>query len=258
MSLISLNIKQQIVDNLKNILNIQDSAWTNLDTEIKLKVIHNLCNSFNKQLDISNTKITIPLKNLRPKKIIQYCGINKQTNSIIYNDYRKKLLNINKDFRNNYNSSNKNYCYANLSKNKYDSLLNNFNYSIYTFLNTNIANINSKLFYSNLIGENFKKVISTGYESNFNNISNFDNIPKQNNKSEVNKSKISCENISSNLNIFNIDKSNIKIKQINYKDKFLNIEFNNNIIFELELYLTSEKITNNIPAKYKINLINIF
>lgn len=249
MSLISLNIKQQIIDNLNNILNIQDSTWTNLDTEIKLKVIHNLCNNLSKQSDISNTKITIPLKNLRPKKIVQYCGINKQANSIIYDDYRKKLININKDFRINYNSSNKNYCFANLSKNKYDSLLNNFNYSIYTFLNSNINNINSKLFYYNLIGENYKKVIYT------HNQLNIDNMFGVNNTKIFTENKLFAENKSHNLDR---EYSNLKIKQINYKDKFLNIEFNNNIIFELELYLTSEKITNNIPAKYKINLINIF
>ena len=279
MSLISLNIKQQIVDNLNNILNIQDSTWNNLDTEIKLKIIHNLCNTLNKQSDILNTKITIPLKNLRPKKIIQFCGINKQSNSIIYDNYRKKIVNINKDFRNNYNSSNKNYCFANLSKNKYDLLLNNFNYDIYTFLNSNINSINSKLFYSNLIGENNKKVISTGYELNFDNtsIQNNNNISEiydtkisDENKSDDNKSaeNISADNKSSenksadnkSCKIDNLNKKyyNLKIKQINYKDKFLNIEFNNNTIFEMELYLTSEKITNNIPAKYKINLINIF
>jgi hypothetical protein len=253
MSLISLNIKQKIVDNLNNILNIQDSTWTNLETEIKLKVIHNLCNTLNKQIDILNTKIIIPLKNLRPKKLIQYCGINKQSNSIIYDDYRKKLIIINKEFRNNYNSSNKNYCFANLSKNKYNLLLNNFNYNIYLFLNSNINNINFKLFYSNLIGENYKKVISTNnHEFNINTLSTYNNIPKLN---HFNKS---FEINSDNINFLNREQLNLKIKQINYKDKFLNIEFNNNIIFELELYLTSEKITNNIPAKYKINLINIF
>lgn len=233
MSLISLNIKQQIIDNLNNILNLQDSSWTNLDTNIKLKVIHNLCNTLSKQTDISTSKINIPLKNLRPKKIIQLCGINKKSNSIIYDGYRKKLIEINKDFRNNYNSLSKNYCFANLSKNKYDELLNNFNYNIYMFLNSNIKNVNCKLFYSNLIGDNHNKVICS------NNL--------------LCSNDIKCSNIKlqSELN-------NLKITQINYKEKFLNIEFNNNIIFELELYLTSEKITNNIPAKYKINLINIF
>lgn len=227
MSLISLNIKQQIIDNLNFILNLQDSTWTNLDNDIKLKVIHNLCNSLNKQSDITDTKISIPLKNLRPKKIIQFCGINKQTNSIIYDDYRKKLIEINKNFRNKYNYSNKNYSFANLSKNKYEELLNNFNYNIYTFLVSNIKIINYKLFYYNLIGNNHKKIVC------FNNLQYHD--PKS-----------------------NFESNNLIIKQINYKDKFLNIEFNNNVIFELELYLTSEKITNNIPAKYKINLINIF
>jgi hypothetical protein len=223
MSLISLNIKEQIIINLVNILNLQDSTWTNLNTDIKLKIIHNLCNSLGKYSDITditdflnstNSKLSIPLKNLRPKKIIQFCGINKQSNTIIFNDYKKKLIQINKDFRNNYNSSNKNYCFGNLSKSSYNDILNNFNYNIYIFLTSNINIINSELFYSNLIGTNHKKVI--------------------------------CSN------------NNLKIKQINYKDKFLNIEFNNNIIFQLELYLTSEKISNNIPAKYKINLINIF
>ena len=228
MSLISLDIKQKIIDNLNNILNLQDSTWTNLDTGIKLKVVHNLCNTLNQQTDITNTKITIPLKNLRPKKIIQLCGINKQSNSIIYDDYRKKLIEINKDFRNNYNSSNKNYCFANLSKSKYDELLNNFNNNFYIFLTSNIKTINCKLFFYNLIGDNYKKVICSN-----------------NSTHSTNNLKIEPNN-------------NLKIKQINYKDKFLNIEFNNNIIFELELYLTSEKITNNIPAKYKINVINIF
>ena len=36
------------------------------------------------------------------------------------------------------------------------------------------------------------------------------------------------------------------------------VEFNNDISIKLELYLTSEKITSNIPAKYKIFLTNIF
>ena len=67
-----------------------------------------------------------------------------------------------------------------------------------------------------------------------------------------NQDKIICSNsITEN-------KQKLKINQINYKDKFLNIEFNNNITIRLELYMTSEKITSNIPVKYKINIINIF
>jgi hypothetical protein len=246
MSLISLNIKQQIIENLNGILNLQDESWTNLNTEIKLKVIHNLCNNLNKQTDISTTKITIPLKNLRPKKIIQFCGINKKTNSIIYDDYRKKLIEINKDFRINYNSSNKNYCFANLSKSKYDGLLNNFNYNIYMFLTINVKSINHKLFYHNLIGNNYDKVICT------NNSSYSENISCSNIKLQTKLQTKSHTELQTELS------NNLKIRQINCNEKFLNIEFNNGVMFQLELYLTSEKITNNIPAKYKINLINIF
>lgn len=215
MSLISLNIKQKIIDDLNNILNFQDSMWTNLDTDIKFKIIHNLCKSLSLKNNVNlETNIKIPLKNLRPKKIVQFVGINKLNNSVIYDDYRKKFISINNNFRKNYNSSNKNYCFANLSKNDYNNILNNFNYNFYIFLTSNINNIDCELFYYNLIGKNHEKN-------------------------------------SSSTNI-------LKIKQINYKEKFLSIEFNNNMIFELELYLTSEKITNNIPAKYNINLINIF
>ena len=231
MSLISSNIKEKIINNLNNILNYQDPSWNDLDTEIKIKIIHNLCNLLKNNINnlsneniknnINNTSINIPLKNLRPKKLIQLCGINKQTNVLVYDEFRKNIINVNKEFRNNYNSNNNNYCFGNLSKNKYDNLLNNYNYNIYIFLTKNINIINSKYLYNGLIGENQQKIIP-------------------NNK--TNK----------------ISQDNYKIKLINYKDNILNIEFNNNILLQLELYLTSEKITNNIPAKYKINLINIF
>lgn len=233
MSLISTDVKEQIINNLNNILNIQDSSWNNLDPDIKIKIIHNLCSLLKKNTtdllkknttdllnDDHNNTINIPLKNLRPKKLIQFCGMNKQSNTIVFDEFRKNIINVNKEFRNNYNSSNNNYCFGNLSKNKYENLLNSYNYNIYVFLVSNINIINSKNLYNNLIGENQHKIIPNNLSNNF--------------------------------------QDGLKIKQINYKDKFLNIEFKNSIQIQLELYLTSEKITNNIPAKYKINLINIF
>jgi hypothetical protein len=233
MALITSNIKEKIISNLNNIINFKDDGWNSLDTEIKIKIIHNLCNLLKTNSPTDSTSINIPLKHLRPKKLIQFCGINNQTNSEIYNEFRKNIINVNREFRTNYNSSNKNYCFANLSKTKYDLILYNYNYNIYHFLLTNIDKINYKHFYSNLLGENQQKIISIGKNINSNSNSN------------------------SNLNN-NFTHNNLKIKQINYKENFLNIEFNNGILIQLELYLTSEKITNNIPAKYKINLINIF
>jgi hypothetical protein len=53
------------------------------------------------------------------------------------------------------------------------------------------------------------------------------------------------------------DINELKINKINYEEQFLIIEFNNDVQIKLELYFTSEKITSNIPAKYKVFLTNI-
>lgn len=222
MTLISSNIKENILTKINDILNINDTNWTDLDIDLKLKIIHNMCNTFKPNFDKTKLfNISIPLKNLRPKKIIEFCGINKQSNTIFFEEFIKNILQINRDFRINYNSKNKNYCFSNLSVDKYNEILNNYNYQVYLFISKYINLINSKKFYHNLIGGNENKLITN----------------------EIEKKNI---------------KTNIKINNINYKDKFLNIDFNNNISIQFELYLTSEKITSNIPAKYKLQLINIF
>ena len=216
MILISQNLKKNIINKLDEILNIDDHDWKNLEKDIRLKIIHNLCNTFKSNLKNTNNFLNIPLKNQRPKKIIEMCDFNKKINSNIYEEFIKKLVNLNREFRNNYNSKNKNYCFANLNKINYNNLLNYYNLFIYEFLNKHIDIINYKSFFYSLLNGNDHKIIS------------FDN------------------------------KSDVKINKINCNNNLLNIEFNNNILIEFELYLTSEKITNNIPAKYKIYLINIF
>lgn len=222
MTLISSNIKENILTKINDILNINDTNWNDLDFDLKLKIIHNMCNTFKPNFDKKNLfNISIPLKNLRPKKIIEFCGINKQSNTIIFEEFIKNILQINRDFRINYNSKNKNYCFSNLSVDNYNNILNNYNYQVYLFISKYINLINTKKFYHNLIGGNENKLITN----------------------EIEKKNI---------------KTNIKIDKINYKDRFLNIDFNNNISIQFELYLTSEKITSNIPAKYKPQLINIF
>lgn len=236
MTLISTELKENIFDKLKNIINIEDTNWSNLEIDLKLKIIHNFCNCLknNNQFQISlsndenknnnipnlnqiNTSISIPLKNQRPKKIVELAGINKQSNCLLFEEFRKSIINVNKEFRKKYNSQNKNFCFGNLSKNNYDELINNYNLSVYNFINKNINYINHKYLYCNLISGNQHKLISGSS-----------------------------------------DYKNILISKINCHDKFINIEFNNNISIQLELYLTSEKITLNIPAKYKILLVNVF
>ena len=177
----------------------------------------NQINNFSSNLIVKY--LNIPLKNQRPKKIIELCGINKQLNSEVFQEFRKGLVLINKEFRKTYNSKNKNYCFANLSNSKYKSIINNYNYNIYNFIDKNIDKIDSNKLYNNLIMGNQQKIIT------------------KNNSTFIN---------------------DFKIFKITYIDEFLNIEFNNNVSIKLELYLTSEKITSNIPAKYKIFLTNIF
>lgn len=232
MTLISSNIKTNILSKLDDIINIEDPNWSNLGIELKLKIVHNMCNflktnnlnhlnmnynSFKHNsvaVDITST-INIPLKNQRPKKLIQLGGINKQINSHLFEEFRRKILSINRDFRKTYNSKNKFYSFANLSNAKYKSILINYNSAICEFMNTNINLINASKLYNNLIMGNQHKVIS----------------------------------------IKDIDE--LKINKINYKEEFLIIEFNNDVQIKLELYFTSEKITSNIPAKYKVFLTNI-
>lgn len=228
MTLISSNTKTNILTKLNDIVNIEDPEWSNLEIDLKLKIVHNLCNFFKNNINSNSTKqmiqstsiklnsFDIPLKNQRPKKIIEFGGINKQSNTELFDEFKKNIIIVNREFRKTFNSKNKNYCFANLSNDKYKSIINNYNLGIYNFINKNIDKIDSNKLFNNLI--------------------------------EGNQQKIICSN----------NKSNLKINKITYIDEFLNIEFNNDISIKLELYLTSEKITSNIPAKYKIFLTNIY
>lgn len=228
MTLISSNTKTNILSKLDDIVNFEDPEWSNLGIDLKLKIVHNLCNFLKNNINSNTTKqifesknfeinsLNIPLKNQRPKKIIEFGGINKQSNTELFDEFKKNIIITNKEFRKTFNSKNKNYCFANLSNTKYQSIINNYNLKVYNFINKNIDKIDSYKLFNNLIGGNQQKII--------------------------------CSN----------DKSNLKINKITHIDEFLNIEFNNNISIKLELYLTSEKITSNIPAKYKIFLTNIF
>lgn len=228
MTLISSNTKTNILTKLDDIVNIEDPEWSNLGIDLKLKIVHNLCNFFKNNINSNSTKqiiqsnnfeinsLDIPLKNQRPKKIIEFGGINKQSNTELFDEFKKNIIITNKEFRKTFNSKNKNYSFANLSNDKYQLIINNYNLGIYNFINKNIDKIDSHKLFNNLIGGNQEKIISSN------------------------------------------DKLNLKINKITHIDEFLNIEFNNDISIKLELYLTSEKITSNIPAKYKIFLTNIF
>lgn len=230
MTLISSNTKSNIIFKLNDIVNIEDPEWSSLGIELKIKVLHNLCNFLKSDMSFYSNEqksltlcaipksINIPLKNQRPKKIIEFSGINKRSHSELFEEFRKGIITTNKEFRKNFNSKNKNYCFANLSNSNYKMIINNYNLNIYNFINKNIDKIDSVKLYNNLLSGNQQKLITK-----------------------------------TNSNI-----KDLKIFKITIKDEFLDIEFNNEVSIKLELYLTSEKISSNIPAKYKVFLTNIF
>jgi len=210
MLLLNHDIKNEIINSLNKIINIEDNSWNNLDLNLKLKVIHHYCNIFTKNNSITkNDNIYIPLKSIKPKKLIQYANFNKQYNKKLYNEYLNEIQDLTIEHRNAYINNRKYYTYSSLPKNEYNEILNKYTTVIYNFLTKYIKEININNLYNELLGNNIDKIITIKN----NNI----NINIQNNKIEL---------------IFN------------------------NIEIIMELLFASNKITNNIPVKFQLKLIN--
>ena len=109
--------------------------------------------------------ITIPLKSIKPKKMIQYCGISNSNNKHLYLQFNKLVLEYTNNFRNKYInvSKRKFYTYNSLVKEDYNNILNEYNKIIYTFINKNKINIKNLI--KCTIGSNFNKlIIDSNYE----------------------------------------------------------------------------------------------
>ncbi len=158
-------IKEQILIKLDDIINIKDEKWEHLDTNIKIKILHHFCNFIGTDKNNINMKkinsINIPLKSLKPKKIIEFTCINKNNNSVLFSDFNKLILDYTFDFRKKYILVDKRiyYTFNNLPKSDYYSLLSNYNNIVCNFIESNKKSINIKKFYENLIGNNSKKII---------------------------------------------------------------------------------------------------
>ncbi len=158
-------IKEQILIKLDDIINIKDEKWEHLDTNIKIKILHHFCNFIGTDKNNINMKkinsINIPLKSLKPKKIIEFTSINKNNNSVLFSDFNKLILDYTFDFRKKYILVDKRiyYTFNNLPKSDYYSLLSNYNNIVCNFIESNKKSINIKKFYENLIGNNSKKII---------------------------------------------------------------------------------------------------
>ena len=209
-------LKSTLIDKINDIINLDNDEWNNFNKNIKLKYIHRMCNMIETQDNNKLNELIIPLKSIKPKKLIQFCGYSKQNNNSIYNNFNQSILNYTFAFRRQYvNIKNKKYyTFSNLPKNEYLLILNDINSIVFNFMNKNKFNINNLI--KNLTGSNFDKIIL-----NINNINNLnDNY-----------------NLILNENIIELKYENIKI------------------IFTLKF--STNNITNNIPVKYYINLINL-
>lgn len=172
-------IKKEIFIKLNDIINIKDDNWNNLDPNIKIKIIHHFCNYLNlnqsgenKNTNLSNCinisfknidNITIPLKSNKPKKIIEFSGINKNYNNNLFQEFNKIILDYTFGFRTKYKVNDKNqiyYTFNNLPKTDYFFILSSINTIVYNFIYKYKKFINVNKFYNNIIGSNQQKLIT--------------------------------------------------------------------------------------------------
>jgi hypothetical protein len=211
MVLIDSEFKDVLVDKINEILDLDNENWANLDKKLKLKYIHRLCN-YLEDADINKLEsISIPLKSIKPKKLIQYCGISNLNNKNLYLQFNKLILDYTSGFRNQYVKIPKRqyYTYNNLPKESYNQILNDYNQIVFMFINKNKIDINNLL----------KSVVNT----------NFDKLIIEPN-------------------------SNHEYK-FNYLDNCINL-ITRDFIIKFTLGFAGNQITNNIPVKYTIRLIN--
>ncbi len=170
MTLINNNVKKTILNSIENILNISDESWINLESNIKLKIIHHYCNYFSKKIkDIGWDCLYIPLKSLKPKKLIQLLGFNNNHNKTQFTDFNEQILKYTFEFREQYNQKDKkNYILSSMDKNVYNSILDNYTKIIYNFIDNNIKCIKPITIYNNLILNNKDKLITNTLPNNLN------------------------------------------------------------------------------------------
>ena len=202
-----------IFDKLQSIVNLDISDWYQISKDIRIKILHNflsfiLFNTFS----FSNA-LNIPIKSIKPKKLIMFCNMNKQKNITLFNKYQKEVLEYTNKFRDKYKNCKDRvyYTFNELPKEDYNNILGDYNDIVYNTINENSCLIDIKNLYIRLINSNSNKIIS---DNDF----------------------------------------SFTIKKEGYNE--LNIKFNDNIM--LNLSLSFNKITNNLPLFYKIKLINKF
>ena len=157
-------VKNQIIKHIDNIINITDINWNTLDLKMKIKYVHHMCNIFinDKNLDSKKNQLTIPLKSIKPKKLIHFCNFTKLINSDLFKDYCQKILVYTFDFRSKFVKIIKRtyFNYKNLPLIEYNTILNEYNKIVYLFLKQNYNNINIINLFNNLTDTNSDKLFN--------------------------------------------------------------------------------------------------
>jgi hypothetical protein len=168
MVLIDEEFKNVLIKQINSILEIDNLKWNVLTKKIKLKYIHRLCNYLENEDKDKYETLTIPLKSLKPKKIIQFCGISKTSNKELYLQFNKNILEYTFNFRKKYINITKRqyYTYNNLPKVDYDNILNEYNKIVFLFLNTNKIDIENLI--KNVVGQNSDKILTQKNNLNYN------------------------------------------------------------------------------------------
>jgi hypothetical protein len=159
--------KGLIYDKLLSIVNLDISDWHMISKDIKIKILHNfltfiLFNTFS----LCNT-LNIPIKSIKPKKLIMFCNMNKQKNMNIFSKYQKEALAYTNKFRDKYKNCKERiyYTFDELPKEDYNNILGDYNDIVYNTINENIGLIDIKNLYIRLINNNSNKIISNNYLS---------------------------------------------------------------------------------------------
>ncbi len=212
MVILSMETKKLIYDGLGSIMNLDALDWNILNNDIKIKILHNFLGFFLFNTLFTNSSLNIPIKSLKPKKLIMYCNFNKKNNLTIFNTFNKNILNYTNNFRNDFIKNKIFYSFSSMPLDTFNKIIEDYNTIVYNTIIDNLNFINVDLLYNSLLNNNINKII--------------------------NNNKLA----------FNITKNKNE----------LTINFNDNIVINLSLLINKNKITNNLPVFYKINLINKF
>lgn len=158
--------KDLIIKKINDILLIDHPEWNKLTKKIKIKYIHRICNHIDNDININS--MTIPLKQIKPKKLLYFCNITNKINNKIFIDYKKNINAFIEELRLTYFTNKNTIHIDNIDKkNEFNEILNKYNTMVYNTINNNnnVYNIND--FINNLLGSNKDKLIINNSENNY-------------------------------------------------------------------------------------------